>query len=216
MAIEPSEQLKIVTTQASNIPQPQPLDPNVESMLQSLLIEDPSLMRILKGEIQETLNKVEESNLRLNQFFQALLDRFKPLPPEILMGQVVELNRLLKVLGEAVQKVHREARWYKHIVPYLLLFTSSSVLSNITEKEANGIWRKIDIMITRDRLDCMDDESLLGDLNLFDSIGIKAFLHIRRNVSGYTFKGLIEEKRTVQNIITDTTLQPKKRRFGLF
>lgn len=211
---ELSDQLKVVTTQASNYPSPQPIDPNVEAMLQSLLIEDPSLMRILKGEIQEVLNKVEESRLRFVQQSSVLFDHYKLLSPDQGLNQLMRLICGLKDLSNDLEGVKKEAKRYRRYVPYLLLFTSSSVLSNVSEKQAIALWRKIDIMITRDRLDCMDDENALEDLNFFDSIGIKAYLHILRNVGGHTFKGLIEEKRTVTNVITDQTQKQKGRGRG--
>lgn len=208
-----SATLKAVSMQQAGAPSPQNTDPQLEQLMQSMLIQDTELMRILKGEIHEYLNKLEQMMTWMYQNATPMFEMYKDLTETETNKQLSSLNAQLYEMRKQMELIGTQLKRYRRYVPYLLLFTSTSVLSNITRAEAEAICRKIDIMVMRDRLDCSDDETALEDINFFDSIGIRLKLHILRNVEGFTFKGLIEERRTVHNIFSEPNKQ-KKGRFG--
>lgn len=209
-------QLKAITTQTAGMPSGQVTDPQLESMMQSLMIQDPDLMRILKGEVHEYLINLDRMMIWVRQQTEQIMENYmkEDMQDSHTASAINNLHLEMTEIQKQLAILETQLKRYRRYVPYLLLFTSNSVLSNITRQEAEQICRKIDIMIMRDRLDCQDDETALEDINFFTAIGIRLKIHMLRNVEGFTFKGLIEEKRTVTNIVSDQTMRPKKR-FGI-
>jgi len=88
-------------------------------------------------------------------------------------------------------------------------------LSNISEKEAASLRRRVGIIIMRDRLDQEDEEDALQEANWFDSIEMLVDAGINCSINGWMIKQIAEDRKTVNTVIQDSTLQ-RKRKFGVF
>jgi hypothetical protein len=205
--------IKAITTQAAN--QPTNQDPQIDSLMQSLMIQDADLMGILKGDVHNQLMLLEKMIISFNLQYQVLIDHYSFMKQEQSVAKLTQLNIQVNEMTKQLASIELQLKRYRRYVPYLLLFTPTTVLSHITEKQAMKLFAKVDIMVTYDELDCSEDETSIEDHNFFQAIRIAYFLHVLRNVEGHTFRGLIEEKRTVINQISDNT-NPRKKKFGLF
>lgn len=210
-----SDPVKAYSLQQAQQPNTQ-TDPQLDAVMQSLLIDDSDLKRILKGDLHEYLNQLKQMMVYFQQRSTLLLEYFMSNKQNDNTALLALILKQLQEIDQQVSSVATQVKKYRRYVPYLLVFTPTSVLSNITEKEARKIYRKFDIMITRDELDCADDDELLEDKNFFDGLRIAYYLHVMRNTDGHTFRGLIEEKRTVTSVIADNTQKTRKKVLGIF
>jgi hypothetical protein len=206
--------IKAITTQAANVSGQQ--DPQIDAMMQSMMIQDADLMRILKGDIHDQLMLLEKMIANFNIQMQPLVDYFTGMKETQVIVRINQLSSQANEMSKQLTAVEAQLKRYRRYVPYLLLFTPTTVLSHITEKQAIKLFNKVDIMVTYDELDCEDDDASIEDHNFFQAIRIAYFLHVLRNVEGHTFKGLIEERRVVTNMINDQTNKSRKKLFGVF
>lgn len=208
-----SEAIKAYSLQQSHMPN-QPSEPQLDAMMQSLMIDDPDIKRILKGEIHEYMNQLSQMLTYFKMQSEKQLADFK-LGDEENATRLTAIHIQIGEMEKQLEAIQKELKRYRRYIPYLLLFTSTSVLSNITEKEAKKLYGKVDIMVTRDELDNADDDDVLESQNFFDAVRVAYYLHVMRNVEGHTFRGLIEEKRTVTSVIQDNTHKPRKKFLGV-
>jgi len=205
-----SDMTKAISMQLANQPSP-PSDPNLDMMLQSLMIDDTNVKLILKGEIQEPLNRFREL---LQSLSPTIVECFKTKTINTVQGnELIALLLELKPVLEAIEK--RLGRYY-HNVPYLLLLSPLVRLGNLDKKEVDGLCRKVGIMIGRDKLMAVGDESSFENLNFYDALYTLIFMALHESEEGWKMRAVTEEKRTVQTVIHDTTGQQRKKRFGIF
>jgi hypothetical protein len=168
----------------------------IDQILQSLMLDDTDVKRILKGNIQEPLNKLQQLTI---QCFQM---------------QQIDKEQGYKII-ELLKDINGQMKHYKRMIPYLLLLSPLMKLSNISEKEAASLRRRVGIIIMRDRLDQEDEEDALQEANWFDSIEMLVNAGINCSINGWMIKQIAEERKTVNTVIQDSTLQ-RKRKFGVF
>lgn len=168
----------------------------IDQILQSLMLDDTDVKRILKGNIQEPLNKLQQLTI---QCFQM---------------QQIDKEQGYKII-ELLKDINGQMKHYKRMIPYLLLLSPLMKLSNISEKEAASLRRRVGIIIMRDRLDQEDEEDALQEANWFDSIEMLVDAGINCSINGWMIKQIAEERKTVNTVIQDSTLQ-RKRKFGVF
>jgi len=168
----------------------------IDQILQSLMLDDTDVKRILKGNIQEPLNKLQQLTI---QCFQM---------------QQIDKEQGYKII-ELLKDINGQMKHYKRMIPYLLLLSPLMKLSNISEKEAASLRRRVGIIIMRDRLDQEDEEDALQEANWFDSIEMLINAGINCSIEGWMIKQIAEERKTVNTVIQDSTLQ-RKRKFGVF
>jgi hypothetical protein len=168
----------------------------IDQILQSLMLDDTDVKRILKGNIQEPLNKLQQLTI---QCFQM---------------QQIDKEQGYKII-ELLKDINGQMKHYKRMIPYLLLLSPLMKLSNISEKEAASLRRRVGIIIMRDRLDQEDEEDALQEANWFDSIEMLVNAGINCSIEGWMIKQIAEERKTVNTVIQDSTLQ-RKRKFGVF
>lgn len=168
----------------------------IDQILQSLMLDDTDVKRILKGNIQEPLNKLQQLTI---QCFQM---------------QQIDKEQGYKII-ELLKDINGQMKHYKRMIPYLLLLSPLMKLSNISEKEAASLRRRVGIIIMRDRLDQEDEEDALQEANWFDSIEMLVDAGINCSINGWMIKQIAEERKTVNTVIQDSTPQ-RKRKFGVF
>ncbi len=206
---ESSEQMKATAVTLASQPSGQG-DAQLDLVMQSLMIDATDVKRILKGEIHEPLNKLNQLYVALHQQLAELLDN--PAVTSEQTSVLLKIKSILELIQKQEAEIYIQLEAYKEYVPYLLLFASNTVLSNIDVKQADSVMRKISIMIMRSKLKSKRKGRTMETRNFFDSIEILLFLQLQRSINGLTFKGLVQERKEVTTVIRDET-QKKKRRF---
>ncbi len=214
MSSDPNDLLKVAAVQAAHGGTPTG-DSQLDLIMQSLMIDDADVKRILKGEIHEPIN-------RLNQMIVAFQQQISWMEENPLITAkentdlFTVLSNIKKILGIVEKQqtaIYNQLESYKEYVPYLMLLSPSTVLSNITRKEAEILWRKMDIMLMRSKLKAKRKSRTMETRNFYDAVGIKLYLQLQRSIEGHTFFGLTREKKEVTTIVQDQTNKNKRRLF---
>lgn len=214
---DPSDMVKTAAVQAAHTPTSGG-DSQLDLVMQSLMIDDTDVKRILKGEIHEPLSRFKQLTVLLEQHLAVILDTqsVAVLTNEQNAGLLKEMGnikQILKLIAEIEEKIYGQLESYHEYIPYLLLLSPSSVLSNITSQQAEMLWRKAKIMLMRSKLKSKRKSRTMESRNFYDAVGIKLFLTFQRSINGATFKGLVQEKREVTTVIQDATREKKRRLF---
>jgi len=204
-----TDMTKTIAMQIAHQPSPA-TDPNIDMILQSLMIDDTDVKRILKGEIQEPLNRFRELIENLNQL---IVECYKNKAVDPIVGK--DILACVQDGYPLMEKIEKQLARYFHNIPYLLLLSPLTRLSNVDGKKVEALCRKVGIMIGRDKLMSVGDESSFENLNFYDALEILINLAFHESEAGWKAKVVTEEKKTVQTVITDTTGQRKKK-WGIF
>ena len=206
-----SDILKATAVQISNQPTPVQSDPNIDLILQSLMIDDTDVKRILKGEIHEPLNRFRQC---LTDLSATVLDCYKV--KSIDDGQGKELLFQIQEAQVLMNKIELQLARYYHMVPYLLMLSPLVRLSNIDGKRVDGYCRKIGIMIGRDKLMSSWDEGSYETHNFYDALQMLIELALHESQEGWKARIVTEEKKQVITEIHDKTGgAQRKKRFGI-
>lgn len=213
-----SEHQTIIQAEAirgAHTPNPYPSsDPQIEAIMQSLMLEDTDVKRVLKGEIHEPLNKLEKLITTFRGQSKVLLEN-----PQLTKGEVVGmLDKLYKHqngIFDQLLLIESQLKHYRQYIPFLLLLSPLVQLSNITEKQAQALQRRVDIMVLRNRIDCEDEETDLHDVNFYDAIKMLIWLNIQGSIGGFKIKAIVEERKNVVTEIRDRTSYPRKKKWGI-
>jgi hypothetical protein len=210
-----SDQMKAVAIQSGNqavIQQQAQADPNIEMITNSIFVDDTSLKRILKGEVHSLLNEERTTHESLKAL---LLECWKNKSIDS-----VQLNELMYYLQQSEGmwgKVSFQLRRYYRMVPYLIMLSPLTRLSNLLHKEMESMCRRIDIMIGRDKLMSSGEDDNFEDANFYDALGMACKLAVHDSENGWKFKGLSQNVSTLHHTFSDGIPgQAKKKRFGLF
>jgi hypothetical protein len=199
-----SDMAKNIAVQSAHLPSPS-TDPNIEIVLQGLMIDDTDLKRILKGEIQEPLNKLREIVENLNQI---VIECFKTQSVEPEQGkEILGAVQGIKPLMEKIEV--RLTRYYK-MVPYLLVLSPLTRLSNLTVPMVESLKRKVGIMIGRDKLMASGGDESFENANFWDALEMSCCIAIQDSLGGWKMQGVVTEKRQVSTIIEDRSKPAKK------
>lgn len=175
-------------------PYPSRTDPQIEAIMTSLFLQDSDVSRILKGEFQEPMNKLQKITVQCIQHKQ------------------ISYDQGLEILAY-LQEINRKLSRYYNKVPYILSLSPMMKLSNITEKEAQAIYDRQELMVLTDKANRVDDEDNYEDDNWYTAILNLMFVTGRCSVNGFMIKQLVEEKKTVSTIIEDRSAKKKGRFF---
>lgn len=207
----PSDIVKATALQMSQQPSQQS-DPNIDLILQSLMIDDTDVKRILKGEIHEPLNR-----------FRQCVGELSDLTLDCVKFQSVDFEQGKKLLGVIAEsqmlmgKIELQLARYYHMVPYLLMLSPLVRLSNIDGKKVDAYCRKVGIMIGRDKLMSSWDETSYESHNFYDALTMLIELALHESQEGWKAKIVTEEKKQVITEIRDRTSgAQRKKRFGIF
>jgi len=188
-----------------------PSDPNIDMILQSLMIDDTDLKRILKGEIQEPLNRLRDTIELLNQ---TVIECVKA--KSVDGGEAQEILAAVLDVKPLMERVEARLTRYYHMVPYLLLLSPLTRLSNLTQQMVDALKRKIGIMIGRDKLMASGGDESFENANFWDALQIACEIAVQDSLGGWKMQGVVTEKRQVSTIIEDRSAQQRKKRFGVF
>lgn len=158
--------------------------------LQNLMIDDSDLKRILKGEVQEPLNQLQELVIECNTH------------------QKIDVEHALKIL-EVLKTLNLRLSKFQKIVPYLILLSPLMRLTNIDEKEVKMLKRRVSIMIRRDILDMDEEELELTDVNFYEALKIMCWNAIGDSFMGQKARIVTEQKKIIETKFTE----PKKKGF---
>jgi len=210
MTQQASDMTKTVALQMAH--QPSQSDPNVDMILQSLMIDDTDLKRVLKGEIQEPLNRLRETVEQLSQtVIDCSRDRL------IDTGQAKELLSAVRETNPLMVQIEQRLTRYYHMVPYLLWLSPLTRLSNLTPQMAEAAKRKVSIMIGRDKLMASGEDDNFENANFWDSLEFACHVAIQDSIGGWKMQGVVTERRQVSTVIEDRTGGGgRKRKFGIF
>lgn len=211
-----SDIVKAATIQAGvqqQMQQQATADPNLEMITNSIFVDDSSLKAILKGEVDTLLNEERRTHTGLRALVVECAKN-----KMIDSAQVAEIQYCLKEAERCWRKVDDQLAHYKRMVPYLILLSPLTRLSNLTPKEVNHICLQIDIMIGRDKLMSSGEDDNYGDANFWDSLGLGCKLAVHDSAGGWKFKGLTINTTMLHHSFQDGYPgQPtKKKRFGIF
>jgi hypothetical protein len=204
--------VKATAVQMSQQPQPVMSDPNVDAMLQSLLLDDTDVKRILKGEVQEPLNQLRKC---IETLSNTSIECYKLKTIDLEQGREIlfQLQEAQVLMG----KIELQLVRYHHMVPYLLLSSPLVSLSNITQRQEESYCRKVGIMIGRDKLMSAWDEASYETHNFYDSVQILIELRFHEAREGWKARIVTEEKKQVITEIHDKTGGGlRKKKFGIF
>jgi len=201
---------KAIAMQIAHQPSPA-TDPNIDMILQSLMIDDTDVKRILKGEIQEPLNRFRELIENLNQL---IVECYKNKAVDPIVGK--DILACVQDGYPLMEKIEKQLARYFHNIPYLLLLSPLTRLSNVDGKKVEALCRKVGIMIGRDKLMSVGDESSFENLNLYDALEMVIDLALHESENGWKARVVTEEKKTVQTVITDQTGGQRKKKWGIF
>ena len=160
-------------------------------VLQNLMIDDSDLKRILKGEVQEPLNQLQDIIIECNT------------------QQKIDVEHAVKIL-EVLKTLNLRLAKFQKIVPYLILLSPLMRLTNIDEKEVRMLRRRVSIMIRRDILDMNEEELELTDVNFYEALKIMCWNAIGDSLMGQKARIVTEQKKIIETRFTE----PKKK--GLF
>ena len=204
MATQTSDIAKAYTIQAGLQPSASS-GPNLEMALQGLMIDDTELKNILKGEIQIPLNRFREIVEDLNQI---VVECFKKQLIDSSQGQ--EILARVQEIRPLMEKIDMRLTRYYKMVPYLLVLSPLTRLSNLTVQIVEGLKRKVGIMIGRDKLMASGSDESFEDANFWDALEIACCIAIQDSLGGWKMQGVVTEKRQVSTIIEERGPQKKK------
>ena len=161
-----------------------------DAILQGLMIDDADLKLMLKGEIQEPLNRVRE-----------LIVEFSAL--EKMDNE--HARRIIELLNTLDSRLAR----YQRLKPFLMLLSPLVGLTNFSEKEAVMWKRRVSIMIRRQILDMDEEELEIDDVNFWESLKMLIWIKITDSVMGWKPRIVTEQKKIIQTEFP----QPKKKGF---
>ena len=187
-----------------------PTDPNIDMILQSLMIDDTDLKRILKGEIQEPLNRLRETIELLNQ---TVVECVKNKSVDV--GQAEDILASVLEVKPLMERVEQRLTRYYHMVPYLLQLSPLTRLSNLTQPMVDFYKRKIGIMVGRDKLMASGGDESFENANFWDALQMSCEIAVQDSLGGWKMQGVVTEKRQVSTIIEDRSTQQRKKRWGL-
>jgi hypothetical protein len=206
-----SEIVKATAVQMSQQQQPVSSDPNIDLILQSLMIDDTDVKRILKGEIHEPLNRFRQC---ITDLSATALDCYKIKSIDDEQGK--EILFQIQESQKLMNKIELQLARYYHMVPYLLMLSPLVRLSNIDGKRVDAYCRKIGIMIGRDKLMASWDEESYETHNFYDALQMLIELALHESQEGWKARIVTEEKKQVITEIHDKTGGQRKKRFGVF
>jgi hypothetical protein len=201
---------KIVAAQiaggAMNQPSPQ-TDPQLELIYQSLLCDDPEVKRLIKGEVQEPLNRWRQLTQLLNDCVNARDDS-----SILTESQAAQIIGLLKEANLLMSKLETQMKKYRYYLPHLLMLSPLMRLSIITQKQANQIKLQQRLMVNRDRLRAnATGESDLLDENWCDAVLIAENMAVQESVDGRKLEAITKEAKQVTTVINDQTYKKANR-----
>jgi hypothetical protein len=187
--------IKSVALQMSAQPSMPDVDANLENVLRSLQLSDGTLIRILKGEIQEQMDKLEKLVVERYQY------------------QQINHEDAMKILA-VTQDIKHEVKHYYKMVPYLMMVSPVMWLSNLSEEEVKRIQSKQSCMVWRHRLESEDEDEtkVLQDSNFYDAIEIVMHVIAAGSTKGWKSNVINKEVREQTVRILDGTEGQKKRR----
>jgi len=205
-----SDIVKATAVQMSQQQSPASSDPNIDLILQSLMIDDTDVKRILKGEIHEPLNRFRQC---ITDLSATTLDCYKIKSIDNEQGKEILFQiQESKVL---MDKIELQLARYYHMVPYLLMLSPLVRLSNIDGKRVDSYCRKIGIMIGRDKLMSSFDEGSYETHNFYDALQMLIELALHESQEGWKARIVTEEKKQVTTLIQDKTGGQRKKKFGI-
>ena len=164
-------------------------------ILQSLLVDDSDLKRILKGEIHEAIQELSQMVLDASAM------------------QRIDNPLAFKILGVCKQ-VNVQLAKYQKILPYLMLLSPLMRLTNITAKQARILKLRITVMVHRDLLDIDEDELELTDINFYESLKLLCFNAVDDSVMGWKANVVTEQKKVIETRLVEN--RQRKRKWGIF
>jgi hypothetical protein len=207
-----SDIVKATAVQMSQQQSPVSSDLNIDLILQSLMIDDTDVKRILKGEIHEPLNRFRQC---ITDLSATALDcyKFKTIDD----GQGKEILFQIQESQVMMARIELQLARYYHMVPYLLMLSPLVRLSNIDGKRVDAYCRKIGIMIGRDKLMSSWEEESYETHNFYDALQMLIELALHESQEGWKARIVTEEKKQVITEIHDRSASSqRKKRFGLF
>lgn len=180
-------------------------DPHI---YQSLLSDDPEVKQLIKGEVQEPLNRWKHLINLVDDALNAYTEDSPILTEkqaQMLIGYIAEANRLMSNLEVQMKK-------YRYYLPHLLMLSPLMRLSIITQKQANHIKSMQQLMINRDRLRARSTGELdLLDENWFDAVLIVENMAVQESVNGEKLMAITKESKQVTTVINDQTYKKANR-----
>ncbi len=162
-----------------------------DRVLRETMVKDPLITTFLAGD-----------------FFVILDDLVKL----VRAGESVMPAETYKQLSVTLAKWYSEWKLTKRYRPYLILLSHLTSLTCLTEKQAAGYLRKIDILFTRDELDMEEDQMEATDFNFLDALRFACHFCIYNAVRGWKARILTEQRKTFR---TEVQMEGKKKS-GLF
>jgi hypothetical protein len=206
---DPTNKIGALQIAAGTMNQPQPTDPNLELIYQSLLCDDPEVKRLIKGEVQEPLNRWRQIIEMLNS---CVSERDES--PIITQQQAAQIIALMRESNTLMDRLEKQMKKYRYYLPHLLMLSPLMRLSIITQKQANKIKLRQQLMVNRDRLRASSspDHDLL-DENWFDAVLIAENMAVQESVEGRKLEAITKDTKQVTTVINDQTRQKSSRSF---
>lgn len=188
-----------------------PSDPNLDMVLQSLFVDDSEIKRILKGEINESVDKLDVVTKKLGEFVLSCVQL-----GSIDKAQAETIIALLRQTNPLVDQIQFQLSRYFRMTPYLLLLSPLVRLGNNDKKSVDEYCRKVELMIGRDKLMSTWDEGIFDLTNFFDALTILIKMAFRESENGFKVRILTEEKRQVAVAFQDGLPSGRRKRFKIF
>lgn len=217
--------VKGLAMQMASQPTAPQMDAQLENVLKGLQLADGTLVRILKGEIQESMDKLQKTMIRCYQAMSELEKKIivseninaitkEDLNKAFVLTQNLKALIAKEVLPEA-ENIKREVKHYYKMVPYLMMVSPIMWLSNLSEEDVRRVQSRQSCMVWRHRLENEDedDSKVLQDSNFFDAVEILMHVIVAGSTKGWKSNVINKEVREQTVRVLDGSEQKKRRLF---
>jgi len=163
-------------------------------ILQNLMIDDPFLKQILKGEIQEQLYQLQDIIIECSTHQQI---------------DIEHAGKILEVLKTMNSKLAR----YQRLKPFLMMLSPLVGLTNFSQEQADQMKRRVGIQISRQIVNIDEEELEADSINFWESLESLIWIKLQDSVEGWKPRIVTEQKKVIETTFTE----PKKKGvFGRF
>jgi hypothetical protein len=120
-----TEGQKVVSIQASHMPTADNVDPQLQSIMDSLQLSDSNIYKILRGEIHVLISRMEEQLVIFQQSCKEYQEHYSVMDSK---EAILVINRILGQQTEMFtleQQMQMELQHYYKMVPYILMLSPS-------------------------------------------------------------------------------------------
>jgi|GEM_PF-5399029 len=183
-------------------------DLGISDVLQTLMLTDTDIQRILKGNISEPLDKLNAILTKLDQNPKAITVQGEEI---ITIG-----SSEAKEITQTLKDINKQMADYKSMIPFLFALSPLIKVSNLSQKTAEYYIQKINLMVTRYRITSTKSSDSILDKNFFDAYLLVAQSNILSAVNGWYTRMATEEKRHIISTVETPRQQRNKRKIGVF